>query len=87
MSKKSKKLEAPKGHPKYERKKPEPDIIIEYCSFCDSKLGPPIETKIMLEEEIPEPQPIRVTGHKINIFYIRSSSEITRKSPIAIIVL
>jgi len=70
--KKSRKLGAPKGHPKYERVKPIPNLTIEYsedsCIFCNAKLGPPIETKIILEEEIPEPQPIQVTEHKINCY-------------------
>lgn len=70
IRKKSGKLGAPKGHPKYERDKPKSDIKIEYsedkCGFCNAKLGDPIGTKIILEEEILEQQPIQVTEHKVN---------------------
>lgn len=64
------KLGAPKGHPKYEREEPEPTASIEYiedtCPHCKSKLGNPIKTDRVLEEEIPEPQPIEVTEHLVN---------------------
>ena len=70
MKTNSKKLGAPKGHPKYERPEPIPTLTIEYsenkCPHCNSKLNSPTETKRIIEEEIPEPQPIRVVEHKIN---------------------
>ena len=66
------KLGAKKGHPKYERQKPTPTVIVEYseetCPHCESKLGIPTETKEILEEEIPEPQPIKVIKHVINCY-------------------
>lgn len=69
LIKKSGKLGAPKGHPKYERKRPKPDIIIEYteenCIYCNEKLGSPVEIKSFIEEEIPESQPIKVIKHKV----------------------
>lgn len=65
-----KKLGAPKGHPKYERTNPEPTGSVEYtedaCPHCDSSLGQPIKTEHILEEEIPEPQPIEVIDHIVN---------------------
>jgi|TARA_B100001971_G_C18179236_1_gene531769 transposase len=64
------KLGAPLGHQKYEREDPEPTGSVEYvedtCPYCTTKLGKPIETKHILEEEIPEPQPIEVIDHIIN---------------------
>lgn len=66
---KSGKLGAPKGHPKYERDKPRPNFVIEYtegkCIYCNEKLGNPIKIKSIIEEEIPEPQPRKVIKHKI----------------------
>lgn len=64
------KLGAPKGHPKYEREDPEPTGSIEYiedvCPHCSSRLGKPFRTDRILEEEIPEPQPIEVIEHLVN---------------------
>lgn len=64
------KLGAPKGHPKWERKEPEPTGSIEYtedtCPACNSKLNKPIKTERFLEEEIPKPQPIEVIEHLVN---------------------
>lgn len=64
------KLGAPKGHPKYERKEPEPTGTVEYiedaCPNCKTKLGKPFKTERVLEEEIPEPQPIEVIEHLVN---------------------
>ncbi len=63
------KLGAPLGHPKYEREEPKPTLSIEYfedvCPHCDSKLGEPFRIERVLEEEIPEPQPIEVTEHLV----------------------
>lgn len=67
--KKSGKLGAPKGHPKYERKKPKPDITIEYteenCVHCNEKLKAPTEIRSFIEEEIPEPLPLKIINHKV----------------------
>lgn len=63
------KLGAPVGHPRYERKEPKPNLSIEYieeiCPKCNSKLGEPFKTERVIEEEIPEPQPIEVIEHLI----------------------
>jgi len=73
VGEKSGKIGAPKGHPKYERKQPDPNIVIDYtekdCPYCDSKLDSPIGIKSIIEEEIPEPQPIMTTKHNVH-FYI-----------------
>jgi transposase len=66
------KLGAKKGHPKWERKNPEPTVTIKYseksCPHCDSSLGVPMETKEILEEEIPKPQPLRVVKHVVECY-------------------
>jgi len=58
------KLGAPIGHPKYEREEPELTGSVEYtedtCPKCNSKLGNPFKTDRIIEEEIPEPQPVEV---------------------------
>jgi len=64
------KLGAPVGHPRYERKEPEPTGSVEYieetCPHCTTQLGLPFKTVRKLVEEIPEPQPIEVIEHLIN---------------------
>lgn len=64
------KLGAPIGHPKYERKEPEPTGSVEYredtCPHCNAELEEPFKTECIIEEEIPEPQPIEVIEHLVN---------------------
>jgi transposase len=64
------KLGAPKGHPKYEREEPEPTGSVEYsedtCPHCNAELDGPFKTDRIIEEEIPEPQPVEVIEHLIN---------------------
>ena len=64
------KLGAPKGHPKYERQEPEPTGSVEYsedtCPHCNTELDEPFKTDRIIEEEIPEPQPIEVIEHLVN---------------------
>ena len=66
------KLGAKKGHPKWERKKPAPNVIVEYkeksCPHCNSNLGLPTEIKEIIEEEIPKPQPLKVIKHVVNCY-------------------
>lgn len=66
------KIGAPKGHPKYERPEAIPNFTVEYsenkCPHCDSKLNSPTDSRRIIEEEIPEPQPIIVVEHKINSY-------------------
>src|SRR3989338_4405669 len=63
------KLGAPVGHPRYEREEPKPTMSIEYfeetCPHCNSKLGKPFKIERIVEEEIPEPQPVEVTEHLV----------------------
>jgi transposase len=64
------KLGAPKGHPKWERKEPKPTGTVEYieekCPDCKTKLDKPFKTERIIEEEIPEPQPVEVIEHLVN---------------------
>ena len=64
------KLGAPIGHPKWERKEPEPTGSVEYiektCPDCNTKLNKPFKTDRVFEEEIPEPQPVEVIEHLVN---------------------
>jgi len=64
------KVGAKEGHPKWERDDPEPTGSVEYveeaCPHCMSKLGSPVRTERVLEEEIPEPQPVEVIEHLVN---------------------
>ena len=79
------KLGAPVGHPKYDRKEPEPTGSMEYieetCPDCKATLGKPIKTERFLEEEIPEPQPIEVIEHLVNHYECpRCKKHITAKN-------
>jgi len=69
------KLGAPKGHPKWEREQPEPTETVEHseteCPHCSHKLGKPVRTDRQVIEELPEPQPIRVTEHLINHYHCK----------------
>lgn len=68
-------LGAPKGHPKWEREQPEPTETIEHseteCPHCRHKLGKPVKTDRRVIEELPEPQPIRVSEHLINHYHCK----------------
>ena len=64
------KLGAKKGHPKWKREQPKPTETVEHseteCPQCKHKLGKPTRTVRRVIEEIPKPQPIKVTEHLIN---------------------
>lgn len=64
------KLGAKIGHPKWERKEPEPTGSVEYsedkCPHCETELGLPFKIERIIEEEIPEPQPVEVIEHLVN---------------------
>ena len=67
------KLGAPIGHPKWEREQPESTETVEHseteCPYCRHRLGKPIRTDRRIIEELPEPQPIKVTEHLINHYH------------------
>ena len=64
------KIGAKKGHPKYERSEPKITGSVEYsedcCPHCNHSLNAPFKTDRIIEEEIPEPQPIEVIEHLVN---------------------
>ena len=61
---------AKKGHPRWERKRPEPTGRIEYvektCPDCHTTLGEPVKSISKIIEEMPELQPVEVTEHVVN---------------------
>ena len=61
---------AKKGHPRWERKRPEPTGRIEYvektCPDCHATLGEPVKSISKIIEEMPELQPVEVTEHVVN---------------------
>ena len=69
------KLGALEGHPKWEREQPEPTETVEHseteCPHCKHKLGKPIRTDRRVIEELPEPQPIKVTEHLIHHYHCK----------------
>ena len=70
--KKSGKLGAPKGHPKYTRREQIPNKIIIYDKVDEKYQNKELAflgEKIIFEEEIPKPQPIFVTKHVV-YFYL-----------------
>jgi len=70
LSSQSGKLGAKKGHEKWARKQPEPNEFIDWketrCPNCKSKLISPYKIEKRIEEEIPNPQQIRVIEHSIH---------------------
>ena len=67
-----KKLGAPLGHEGATRKIPEPSETIKHllkdCPCCKNILSVPFEIVERIVEEIPEPQPIKVTKHIIGFY-------------------
>jgi len=57
------------GHEGTTRPVPEPDrwidVTLDKSPCCDAKLGSPSKTEMKIIEEIPEPQPVIVTGFRI----------------------
>ena len=72
LSQASKKLGAPRGHEGATRKTPEPSETVNHllikCPQCDDVLGKPFDFEERIVEEIPEPQPVKVTKHVIGFY-------------------
>src|SRR3989344_402600 len=70
----SKKLGAPHGHEGATRKTPEPSEVINHfltkCPKCNDTLGKPFDFEEIIIEEIPEPQPVKVTKQVICFYNI-----------------
>jgi transposase/IS1 family transposase len=79
------KLGRPKGAEGSTRPTPQPtetiDVTTDSCPKCKRLLGDPdfVETKII--EEIPEPQPVKVTGFKIAHYNCACGEHIVAKHP------
>ena len=71
---------APKGHTGTTRQYKEPDEIIdvkqETCSSCSHKLGKPVKILKRIIEDIPEPQPIKVTQYNIHTYLCKHCAEV-----------
>lgn len=76
-----KKLGAPRGHRGATRILPKPtdteEHFIAWCPHCNDALGKPIEIEERIIEEIPEPQPIKVTKHIIAHYCCKNCGEVT----------
>lgn len=73
------KLGALKGHPKYEREKPEITETKIYttkvCPYCSCKLGNPERISRFIEEELPNLQSIKATEHLIDCYQCKNCGE------------
>lgn len=82
----SKKLGAPKGHEGATRKIPEPGETVNHlltkCPQCDDVLGKPFDFEERIIEEIPEPQPVKVTKHVIGFYNCKNCGVVTAKTDI-----
>lgn len=67
-----KKLGAPLGHKGATRIIPEPDETVEHflakCPKCEELLSKPFDVEERIVEEIPEPQPVKVTRHVVGFY-------------------
>lgn len=63
---------APQGHPGTTRPTPEPqktvEVTQEFCQQCFHPLGKPTKIMKRIIEDIPEPQPVRITQYNIHTY-------------------
>jgi len=80
----SKKLGAPRGHDGATRKVPEPTEILNHfltkCPKCSNSLGKAFDFEERIVEEIPEPQPVKVTKHIIGFYNCKNCGVVTAKT-------
>jgi len=80
----SKKLGAPRGHEGATRKVPEPTETFNHfltkCPKCNDLLGKPFEIEDRIEEEIPEPQPVKTIKHIIGFYNCKNCGVVTAKT-------
>ena len=80
----SKKLGAPLGHKGATRKMPQPTETIKHfltnCPNCNNFLKKLLYTEERIIEEIPEPQPIKVTKHIIGFYNCKNCGIVTAKT-------
>ena len=75
------------GHKGTTRDTPKPtmtmELIEEKCPHCKTKLGKPFKTTSKIIEEIPGPQPVEITEHRINHYKCsKCGREVVAKSNI-----
>ena len=80
----SKKLGAPLGHKGATRKMPQPTETIKHfitnCPNCNNFLEKLLYTEERIIEEIPEPQPIKVTKHIIGFYNCKNCGVVTAET-------
>lgn len=80
----SKKLGAPIGHEGATRKTPEPthttNHFLTHCPTCNDHLGKPFDVEERIEEEIPEPQPVKITKHVIGFYHCKNCGVVTAET-------
>lgn len=80
----SKKLGAPIGHKGVTRKIPEPNEtrshFLTKCPKCNDFLGEPFDIEERIEEDISEPQPIKITKHVIGFYKCKKCGVVTAKT-------
>ena len=80
----SKKLGAPLNHKGATREIPQPHETINHfvtkCPKCSGFLGKPFDIGERIEEEIPEPQPIKVTRHVIGFYDCKNCGVVTAET-------
>lgn len=80
----SKKLGAPRGHEGATRKTPEPtdteNHFLTKCPKCNDLLGKPFDIEERIEEEIPEPQPVKATKHIIGFYDCKNCGVVTAET-------
>jgi len=80
----SKKLGAPLGHKGATREIPEPNEKINHfltkCPNCNDFLGKPFDIQERIEEEIPAPQPVKITKHVIGFYDCKNCGVVTAET-------
>ncbi len=80
----SKKLGAPCGHEGATRRIPEPtetsDHFLTKCPKCNNPLGKPFDIEERIEEDIPEPQPVKTTKHIIGFYDCKNCGVVTAET-------
>jgi len=82
----SKKLGAPRGHKGATRNTPEPNEVVNHflkrCPRCNDVLGKPLDFEERIIEEIPEPQPVKITKHIIRFYNCKNCGVVSAKTDI-----
>lgn len=75
------KIGAPVGHKGATRETKEPNEVIELkeakCKHCHNLLAEPFKQERRVIEEIPEPQPIKIIGYKVNHYKCSKCGRVT----------